>query len=195
MFILASGSPFRAELLKAAGIPFHVEIPGTDEIPPSGASPSEIARIFARQKAEDVAQRFPEAYVLGCDQTLEIDGCLIRKPGNREEAREELMRLSGKTHFLHSAICLKRAASALVSEAGSTVRLTMYPLSPDDVERYLDTGEWRGCAGSFRIEAQGLQLFSAIQGDYHAIIGLPMIQLIRMLREAGLSPSFQPAAL
>ena len=185
MLILASTSPFRARLLTDAGIPFEAMKPGVDEIADPSLDPAALALSFARQKAEALWTRFPDRLVLGCDQTLEIDGRLLRKPANRDEARSELAALSGRTHQLHSALWLCRRSPHLALHTISTVRLTMYPLTAAELESYLDTGEWQGCAGAFRIESKGLQLFEAIDGDYHAVIGLPMTALIRMLRQAG----------
>lgn len=189
--ILASTSPFRAKLLSDAGIPFTAVSSGVDEVADPALSPSELALSFARQKAEALLDRFPGELVLGCDQTLEIDGRLLRKPRNRDEAREELSSLSGRVHRLHSALWIGRKTPVWTDSAVSTVRLEMHRLSGDEVEAYLDTGEWEGCAGAFRIEGQGLQLFKSIQGDYHAIIGLPMLDLTRMLRKAGVPMTFR----
>jgi MAF protein len=185
MLLLASTSPFRAALLTSAGIPFEAHAPGVDEIAAPGLSPADLALSFARQKAEALRGRFPDRLVLGCDQTVEIDGRLLRKPANRDEARAELLALSGRTHQLHSALWLCREAPSFQAQAISTVRLTMFQLTPAEIEAYLDTGEWQGCAGAFRIEAKGLQLFESIDGDYHAIIGLPMTALLKLLRQAG----------
>lgn len=189
--ILASTSPFRAKLLTDAGIDFQPISSGADEVADPSLSPSELALSFARQKAEALWNQYPDQLVLGCDQTLEIDGRLLRKPTDRTEAFRELKTLSGRTHCLHTALWLCRKAPLWTDAHVATVHLTMHPLTDSEIQDYLDTEEWRGCAGSFRIEGQGIQLFQSIQGDYHAIIGLPLLDLNRMLRRAGIPMTFR----
>ncbi len=183
--ILASTSPFRRALLDAAGVTYRAEAPHVDEVAPEGLSPRRIARLFAKQKAEAVASRNPGDLVIGSDQTAELEGELLRKPATREEARRQLAKLSGRTHRLHTAVALARARPALSRVELETVRLTMRKLTRRELEAYLDTNEWEGCAGGYRIEAQGIKLLAEVRGDYHAIVGLPMLRLLRMLREAG----------
>ncbi len=188
MIVLASTSPFRARLLREAGIAFDTMASDVEESAIAGLTPPRLALEFARQKAAAVSRRQPHALVLGADQALEFEGRLLRKPATREAARRQLAALAGSTHALHSAIALMRQAPRLCRTAISTVRLEMRPLSELEIEAYLDTGEWQGCAGSYRIEARGIQLFSAIRGDYHAIVGLPMLKLLRLLRALGENP-------
>lgn len=194
MLILASTSPFRAKLLAEAGIDFKAMAPGVEEKALPGLSPKEMALAFARQKAAAVSERCPDALVLGADQALEFEGQLLRKPTSRRAAREQLRALAGKTHALHAALDLVRQSPRAHRSAIATVHLRMRPLSKREIEAYLDTDEWLGCAGSYRIEARGLQLFAAIRGDYHAIIGLPMLRLLRLLRALGEDPLAAQAA-
>lgn len=188
MIVLASTSPFRAKLLADAGIDFKAVAPGVEEDAVPGISPREMALTFARQKATAVSARLPDTLILGADQALEFEGQLLRKPTSRRAARDQLRALSGKTHALHSALCLLRQRPRARRTAIATVHLRMRSLGAREIEAYLDTGEWRGCAGSYRIEARGLQLFEAIRGDYHAIVGLPMLRLLRLLRALGEDP-------
>lgn len=183
--VLASTSPFRRALLDAAGLPYRAESPRIEEVAPAGLTPRRIARLFALQKAQAVAARNPTDLVIGSDQTAELDGELLRKPADRREARRQLARLSGNTHRLHTAVALVRSRPALSRVEVETVRLTMRKLTRREIEAYLDTGEWEGCAGGYRIEAQGIKLLETVRGDYHAIVGLPMLRLLRMLRESG----------
>ena len=104
--VLASTSAFRRALMAAAGLPFEVEAPGVDEIASPGLSPKAVARRLARLKAEAVGSRHPDALVIGSDQTLDLDGELLRKPGSRAEARRQIAGLAGREHALHTAVAL-----------------------------------------------------------------------------------------
>lgn len=193
MIVLASTSPFRAQLLTQAGVAFTAVSPCVDEVATAGLSPKALALDFARQKALAVSARHPESLVLGADQTLEFEGTLLRKPKDRDDARQSLRLLSGQTHALHSAICLCRQHPRAFKTAVATVRLRVRRLSEREIEAYLDTDEWRGCAGGYRVESRGLALFESIRGDYHAIIGLPMLRLLRLLRALDQDPLTSPA--
>lgn len=184
---LASTSSFRQALLREAGIEFRAEAPGVEELAPRGATPKQVARHLALLKAEAVCARHPEALVIGSDQTAELEGRLLRKPDSRAEARRQLAAMAGRTHWLHTAVALRRSTPRLRRVGVESVRMTMRPLTTREIEAYLDTDEWKGCAGSYRIEARGILLFGAVRGDYHAIVGLPLLRLTRMLREAGVT--------
>lgn len=183
--VLASTSPFRQSLLRAAGVGFRAEAPGVEEHVPPGLSPKQLARRLALLKAEAVAFRNPGALVIGSDQTAELDGALLRKPGSRAAARRQLEAMAGRSHWLHTAVALRRLSPPLRRVAVESIKLTMRRLTAREIEAYLDTDEWQGCAGSYRIEGRGILLFDSVRGDYHAIVGLPMLRLVRMLREAG----------
>lgn len=183
--MLASTSPFRQSLLRAAGIDFLAEAPGGEEHAPPGLTPKQLARHLALLKAEAVAARHPDALVIGSDQTAELDGALLRKPKSRAEARRQLQAMAGRSHWLHTAVTLRRLSPPLRRVAVESIKLTMRELTAREIEAYLDTAEWQGCAGGYRIEGRGLLLFDSVRGDYHAIVGLPMLRLVRMLREAG----------
>ncbi len=185
--ILASTSAFRRALMSAAGLPFEAEAPGVPEDAPTGLAPKALARRLARLKADAVAARHPGALVVGSDQTLDLGGELLRKPATRAQARRQLSSLAGRRHALHTAVAL--AGGARTRVAVESVQLTMRPLTRRELEAYLDTREWEGCAGGYRIEGRGIALFESVRGDYHAVVGLPMLRLFRLLRAAGY-PSF-----
>ncbi len=187
--VLASTSKFRRALLDAAGVRHRAVAPEVDEVAPRGLSPKQLALHLAHRKAAAVAARFPGELVLGSDQTADLEGKLLRKPETREQARRQLGALQGKVHYLHTAVALHRRQPRLERGAVVSVRLEMRPLTRREIESYLDTNEWEGCAGSYRIEGRGIQLFEEVGGDYHAIVGLPMLRLLKMLRQAGLDPS------
>jgi septum formation protein len=185
--LLASTSPARRALMDALGIPYRTEPPGVDEGVPEGTSARDAVAILAERKARAVADRHPDAWVIGSDQLGWFEDERLGKPEDRAQAKRQLGRLSGTTHSLFTAVCLLGPGGAQEVEVDEA-RITLYPLSEEELERYLDTGEWEGCAGSYRVESRGQALMAAIEGDRTSIQGLPMVPLIAMLRRAGLQP-------
>jgi septum formation protein len=191
--ILASTSSTRIALLQNAGVSFEAISPGVDEralelpLLAAGAPPTEIALALARAKA--LAIVMPGALVLGGDQVLDFDGERFVKPADRADAARQIARLAGKTHRLRTAVVLA-SEGKIVWEFVSTASLTMRPLSETAIERYLDeAGEsalWS--VGAYLLEGVGIQLFSAIDGDYFSILGLPLLPLLEILRQRGVLP-------
>ncbi len=190
--ILASASPSRIALMTAAAVPFTARPAPIDErmieapLLAAGASADHIAADLAKAKALAVGREAPEAIVIGADQTLELDGELWTKPGDMAEAREQLARLSGRTHALHTAAAVARHGVITWRES-VTARLTVRPLTAAAIDAYLArVGEAAlKSVGAYQIEGPGIQLFDAIDGDYFAILGLPLLPLIRYLRAEG----------
>ena len=190
--ILASKSPFRAAILRHAGIGFRAEAAGIDEraaeapLLKSGASGEDIASVLAEAKALDVSERFSDELVLGADQTLSLDDELFHKPADMEAARRHLLKLSGKTHILSSALVLARQGETIWRHV-SVARLTMRELSPAFIGRHLaKVGEAAlSSVGAYQYEGEGIQLFEAIDGDYFTIVGLPLLPLLAELRRLG----------
>ena len=139
--------------------------------------------MLALRKARAVAARRPGALVLGADQLGEVDGRLLDKPTDRAAARRQLGSLLGRTHRLLTAVALVQGGEE--SLAVDVVRLGFHPLEDGELERYLDSGEWQGCAGGYRIEGRGQTLVASLDGDRTSVMGLPMLQVVRMLRERG----------
>ena len=191
--VLASQSPSRRAMLTAAGVPFEAQAPAVDEEAAKAAfagtlSGRDLSDALAELKAVKVSGRRPDALVLGSDSLVELaDGTRLDKPRDRDEAAAHLALMSGGTHRLWSA--------AVIAEGGRPVwrhvdqaRLHVRPLSYTFIERYLD-GEWptvAGCAGCFRIEGPGVQLFDRVQGDHFTVLGLPLLPVLGYLRERGL---------
>ena len=194
MITLASASAVRAALLKAAGVGFEVATSGVDEamtkdrLLAEGATPAEIAGALAELKAVAVAKTRP-GLVIGADQTLEFDGALYDKAGDIADARERLRALRGHTHRLHAAVVTVRDGHRLWSET-VTSTLTMRDFSDAFLDAYLernaDAALWS--VGCYELEAEGIQLFERIDGDYFAILGLPLTGLLAHLRTEGLLP-------
>ncbi len=190
--ILASSSPFRRTLMLNAGLTFDAHAASIDEraieapLEKNGASPDEVALVLARAKAEEVSRRFPDALVIGSDQTMSLGDRVFHKPVNMDDAAAHLMALSGKTHRLNSAIALYRAGTALWDHVAHAF-LTVRQLSPQFIERHLQRVGTKALSsvGAYQLEGEGIQLFEKIDGDYFTIIGLPMVPLLAKLRELG----------
>ena len=190
--ILASTSPFRRTMLEHAGVAVEAVAPDIDEraaeepLQGSGASPADVATVLATAKALAVSERKPGRLVLGCDQTLSVDGEILHKPVDMEAARRRLLLLSGRTHRLDSAAVLVRDGDIVWSSVG-TANLTMRKLDPGFVGRHLARVGSRALSsvGAYQIEGEGIQLFEKIEGDHFTIVGLPLLPLLQGLRSLG----------
>ncbi|KHK89609.1 Maf family protein [Novosphingobium malaysiense] len=188
MIVLASQSASRRAMLEAAGIPFRAQPAQVDErgieLEMGNAPPEDVALALARAKALAV---FAEAeIVLGSDSLVSCAGRRFDKPASREQAAEHLRFFSGKVMELHSAAALVRDGDVIWAEH-ALARLHVAQLSDSFIETYLEA-EWpavAGCVGVFRIEARGVQLFEAIEGDYFTILGMPLLKVQSALRKLG----------
>ncbi len=185
--VLASGSVYRRAALEAMGIQVTVDAAGIDEIPLAGESPADLARRLAIAKAAAVAPRHPGALIIGADQVGECQGRQLSKPGTVAAAEAQLAALSGQTASFHSAVALHDGVASECEVVPTRVRVR--ELTSDEIRRYVALDEPLDCAGSFKVEARGLTLFAAvIADDPSALVGLPMIALLRMLRTRGINP-------
>ncbi len=194
--VLASASPARAALLRAAGIPMTIDAAAVDEaavkasLRTAGAEPAAIAEALAELKAQRVARRHPGSLVIGADQVLECDGVLFDKPTDLADARRQLLALRGQQHRLVSAVVLVRDGHRLWHYVGRA-DLTMRDFSTTFLERYLQSagGAALSSVGAYQLEGAGAQLFATVDGDYFTILGLPLLPLLDILREHGILPS------
>ncbi|MFZ2100424.1 MAG: Maf-like protein [Oricola sp.] len=190
--VLASTSPFRAAILKNAGLEFRAEGSAIDErsveepLLAAEATPEDVAAVLAEAKALDVSGRNPGALVLGGDQTLSLEGRLFHKPADMEEARYHRLSISGRTHQLWSALALVRDGETVWRHV-SVANMHMRKLTPEFIGRYLArAGEAAlKSVGAYQYEGLGIQLFDRIDGDYFTIVGLPVLPLLQKLREMG----------
>lgn len=190
--ILASRSQTRGRLLAAAGISFSIDPADIDEsgevseLTRRQSSPSVIALDLATKKARIVAGRHRDACVIGADQTLEIDGLTMMKPTSLDEAIDQLRRLRGRGHYLHSAVTCMTGGS--IWRHTSSARLVMRFFTEDFLESYIATCGDRTLesVGAYHLEGHGIQLFQEIDGDFFTILGLPLIPLLDHLRAEGL---------
>ena len=194
--VLASASTARASLLRAAGIDFTIEPAAIDEAAikrearRGGEAAIGVAVILAAEKARAVSQRNPDSLVIGSDQLFASGMAWLDKPRDLGEAREQLLGLRGGTHILATAVCVAQGGVP-VWRATSTPELTMRHFSEEFLDEYLAAeGEaLLGSVGVYRLEGRGVQVFSRICGDYFAILGLPLIELLGFLRERRLLPA------
>jgi septum formation protein len=192
---LASQSAARQQLLTAAGVQFTAQSAGVDEtsvkqaLLAEGFGPRDIADALAEAKAVKVSRRVA-GLVIGADQTLDLDGALFDKAESFAEARARLATLRGKTHRLHSAAVVARDGVA-VWRALSSPTLTMRAFSDAFLDSYLERNAETAlaCVGGYAFEGEGVQLFSRVEGDYFAVLGLPLLGLLDYLRLQGALPS------
>ena len=183
--ILASTSRYRRELLERLRLPFHIARPDVDEAPLPGEAPPALAQRLAWAKAKAVTDQHPDAWIIGSDQVAALDTQSLGKPGTRENALAQLGAMSGREIAFHTAVCLLRGDEPAL-ETMDTTRVRFRDLRADEIERYVDAEQPFDCAGSFKSEGLGIALFEHIESkDPTALVGLPLIALSRMLRDAG----------
>lgn len=182
--VLASTSPRRRELLALLGLSFDVCPPVFEEHPIAGRPPREQVARFALEKARSVARARPDACVLGSDTVIELDGALLGKPADLAEARAMLIRLAGRAHDVHTAVALCRPLSDIECVETATATVIMKPDIDQAIEKYLATKESFGKAGAYSIQGQGGDLIERIDGDFTAVVGLPLRVVVRLLQLA-----------
>lgn len=190
--VLASTSATRAGLLRAAGLGFETAAPGVDEAMvkesarADGLDPRDCALLLAELKARRISERMPGALVIGADQILVCGERWFDKPAGQDQAAEQLRALSGQRHALVTAVMGLRGGG-VVWQHVATPRLTMRVLSDAAIEAYLDAAgaDVMRSVGAYQVEGLGIRLFSAIEGEHAAILGLPLLPLLGFLRQHG----------
>jgi septum formation protein len=193
--ILASASSARGRVLAAAGLDFRVEAAAIDEAAvkrackEKGAGVVDCALALAEAKARRISERHPPALVIGADQILVCDGVWFDKPAGMAEARTQLRTLRGRRHELVTAACVV-AAGERIWHGVSRPLLAMRAFSEEYLDAYLaaEGPAILELVGAYRVEGRGVQLFTAIDGDYFAVLGLPLLPLLAFLRERGALP-------
>ena len=184
--VLASTSPYRRELLNRLGLPFTVVAPRYKE-QRLDLPHEELARAHALGKAESLADVCPEALIIGSDQVLSFEGGILGKPGTKEAAAAQLLRLQGRTHRLITAVALHEAGTGRSETAVDVHEMTLRPLGEAAVKAYVEREDPIDCAGAYKVEGLGIALFSAIRGtDDTAIVGLPLLRLVDLLLDFGI---------
>ncbi len=185
--ILGSTSVYRRELLERLRIPFTVESPHVDESPLPGELPASLACRLALAKAQAVAERFPDAVVIGSDQVADLDGVALGKPGTHARAVHQLHQMSGQVVIFQTAVAVVCKQSGFSQESLALVKVKFRELSDSEIENYLQAEQPYDCAGSAKSEGLGIALLERIDNDDPtALVGLPLIRTAALLRAAGI---------
>jgi septum formation protein len=186
--VLASQSPRRRELLSLVGIAHAVQPADIDEAYLAGERPRAHCERLAREKAHVVASRQPDALVIGSDTIVVVDGDVLGKPRNDAHAAEMLTRLSGRSHVVMTAVAVqwRGVERSAVEEVG----VAFHALTPEDIRAYIATGEPMDKAGAYGIQGYGATIVQRVDGDYFAVMGLPLQRLVRLMGELGVRYRF-----
>ncbi|MBV9211510.1 MAG: septum formation inhibitor Maf [Acidobacteria bacterium] len=180
--VLASTSPRRAEILRSVGWPFETLAVGIDETPLDSEDAAAYVERLAREKAEAVAQRTPDRIVLGADTTVVVEGMMLAKPADEDEAREMLKRLRGKWHEVLTGVALVRTgreANTLVSH--QTTRVRFAEMTDAEIDWYVKTGEPMDKAGAYAIQGSAALFIEEVAGEYFNIVGLPVSLVYKLI--------------
>ncbi len=188
--ILASQSPRRKKLMEKLGIPFVIQTSKFTEFPPMGDLPNAYSSRMALEKAITVGSQFPDHLVIGADTVVAVDDHIMGKPKNNEEAALMLSRLSNRWHEVWTGICVYNQKRDIEVVKAIRSSVCFKKLSENDIEDYILTGEPMDKAGAYAIQEGGKGFVKEIQGSYHNIIGLPTLELSRILYELGVESNF-----
>jgi septum formation protein len=191
--ILASQSPRRRELLRLIGIAHEVRPADIDETQFDGEPPREHAERLARGKAGVIARQAPEAIVIGSDTIVVVDGDVLGKPADEADAARMLRRLAGRSHVVMTAVAVvwRGETRSAVEEAG----VDFHPLTDAEIESYIATRAPMDKAGAYGIPGYGAAIVARVDGDYFAVMGLPLVRVVALARELGAGYAFGPLTL
>lgn len=186
--VLASTSPYRRELLARLGIPFRTYAPEVDETPHPDEAPEALVKRLAQAKARAAAAACPGALIIGSDQVAILDGRILGKPGNRDNARAQLLHANGRTVRFAIGLALLNTAHDRMQSEVVPFQVVFRRLTREQIDGYVERDRPYNCAGSFRSEGLGIALFERLDGDDPtALMGLPLIRLVRMLENEGVT--------
>ncbi len=184
--VLASGSIYRAELLKRLGLTFTCSSPDIDETSLLGESAPALVKRLAITKAQTVGKGYSDALIIGSDQVAVLDDQILGKPGCHEKAVEQLSQTAGKEVIFYTGLALYNTVTGRINAIVDPFKVKFRPLTASQIERYLQKEQPYNCAGSFKSEGLGIALFQNLEGnDPNSLIGLPLIRLVAMLAEEG----------
>ena len=184
--ILASSSPFRKQLLAKLGLEFSVQVPDIDESPQAGETAEQLVWRLAQQKAQKVAKTH-QGLIIACDQVAVLDGEILSKPHTHKNAIKQLRQSSGNSLTFLSSLTLLNTNTDNIQTIVEPFKVVFKTLSLEQIDGYLQKEKPYNCAGSFKSEGLGIGLFERLEGDDpNALIGLPLIQLIKMLKYEGI---------
>jgi septum formation protein len=187
-FILASASPRRRELLAGIGASFDVIPSYIPEVLAEGEAPEEYVARLSREKANAVAQKNPDRWIIAADTTVLIGGRLLEKPVDRADAARMLTTIAGRTHIVYTGVTLQNLAASHLETRVAESEVRMLPLSTEEIDWYVATGEPLDKAGAYAVQGIGAMFIESIHGSYSNVVGLPLATLYQMLRRAGLDP-------
>lgn len=189
--ILASSSPRRQEILKMLKIPFRVIIPNIDETLSSAIDLEQVPELLAREKVTAVIHSLPAGqeipWVLGADTIIIFENEIFGKPQDSEQAIEFLKKLQGKTHTVVTTLVLYNGRNHVTTSRICKTQVTFAPMTDQEIEWYVETGEWHGAAGGYRIQSLASCFIEKIEGSYSGAVGLPIYELYDILKEQGYS--------
>ena len=185
--VLASSSPYRQQLLQKLGLEFTAIAPDVNEEPQKGEPPEALVTRLAEAKARAISEQFPKALIIGSDQVAVLDHKVLGKPGNHQRAKEQLKAASAKRVTFLTGLCLHNTATGHTQVDLVPFHVQFRKLTDVQIEHYLLREQPYNCAGSFKSEALGIALFKSLEGeDPNALIGLPLIRLIDILKMEGI---------
>lgn len=187
--VLASTSPYRQALLAKLQLPFTTAAPSTDETPHPGESAEDLVLRLAIAKARALREAFPDSLIVGSDQVCVLNGAICGKPHTEENARAQLRAASGNSVVFYTGLALFDSRDGSVQSRVEPFSVDFRPLSDAEIARYVALEQPLNCAGSFKSEGLGITLFERLSGrDPNTLVGLPLIALAEMLRNAGVDP-------
>lgn len=187
--VLASGSPRRKQLLSELGLTFETLSADIDETVLPGEAPEQLVRRLALAKAAAVASQRPDAWILGADTIVVIDGMILGKPGDTSEAAAMLSRLQGRVHHVFGGVAIINPARSAQHVFVRTSAVQMIALTAGEISAYIQTGEPMDKAGSYAIQGIGAHLVAAVEGSYTNVVGLDISAVVAGLRELGVLES------
>ena len=187
--ILATASKYKIGQFQQLGLHFESLAANINEQPLAGECAIHQAQRLALAKAKHIGQHYPSALVIGCDQSADLNGKALSKPGSIELARHQLQQSSGQELQFHSAVALYNQSQQLELTGLCTTSVKFRTLSNEEIEAYIKKEDALDCVGAFKIEALGINLFESVcSNDPSALIGLPLIECAKLLRKAGINP-------
>ena len=190
-FILASASPRRRALLRQVRLSFRVVPSRVEEMNRCGMEPQRHAVYWATVKAEEVAHRYPAEWVLGADTIVVLEGSILGKPADAPEAARMLLHLSGRSHEVITGLCLVSERAAIREQLAVETKVFMKRLTPEEIQGYIDTSEPMDKAGAYGIQGIGGCLVERIEGSYSNVVGLPICEVVELLRRHGIADPFR----
>lgn len=187
-FILASASPRRRELLGLIGLDFEVRPSHVPEVREDGEAPDKYVARLSRDKAHALASEHPSRWVIAADTTVVLGDELLEKPVDAADAARMLARIAGQTHVVYTGVTLEHAESAWRDTRVTESAVRMAPLSPQEIQWYVDSGEPFDKAGAYAVQGRGSMFIESIHGSHSNVVGLPLATLYSMLKRAGVDP-------